>query len=292
MVSVVRQTSPAPLLAAEARAKVVRADVRSPADLLAVLVDAQPDYVFHLAAATPPARDEDYFSVNVGGTINLLEAVTATCPSARVLIVGSDAQYGRQHPRTLPTRESAPMRPVGAYGRSKVLAEAAALAHRRMTGARVICVRAFNHIGPGQSERFVVSSLARQVARAECNLGPSTVEMGCLESARDFTDVRDTVWAYILALLQGRPGGVYNIGTGTSRTMREITIWLAAAARRRVSFRSTPDRLRPDEVKETRCNASKLQHRTGWRPTIPFDQTLTETLEYWRRTVPVEASNG
>lgn len=263
----------------------VVADVCNPNDLRSTMAEAAPDFVFHLAAATPPAAPDSFFSVNVGGTATLLEAVVTACPTAAVLVVGSDAQYGPQDPSNTPTSESAPMRPMGPYGRSKVLQEAIGLAAGRMTDMRVVCVRPFNHIGPGQSDRFVVSSIARQVAEAEAGLAPPEVTLGRVDSRRDFTDVRDTVRAYIQALVTGRNGSVYNIGSGVARTIEEVVSALTSQATIPVTWRSVRNRIAPTEVTLTMCDAGRLTSETGWEPRIPLEKTLMDTLSYWRQMV-------
>jgi GDP-4-dehydro-6-deoxy-D-mannose reductase len=274
------------------RCRFVVADLTVGDQVRRALTDVQPDFIFHLAAATPPVPDEQLFDMNVGGAITLLEAVTSVCPLAPVLIVGSDAQYGPQDAAHLPTAENAPMRPVAAYGRAKVLQECIALRYQRMVGLRIVCVRPFNYIGPGQSDRFVVATLARQIALAEQGLGPSTIEIGRTDTARDFTDVRDVVRAFIQSLLLGRPGAVYNIGSGTPRGIAAIAGSMASIARVRVTFHSVPSRIHQGEVRVTQCDASRLRDRTAWMPRIPIEQTLLEILDDWRTCVAASAGKA
>lgn len=262
--------------------RLVEADLLQPAALGAVIRDVAPDYVFHLAAATPPAGDRECFDVNVRGATSLLEALGRHCPEASVLVVGSDAQYGPLDPTFVPTRESAPMRPVGAYGRSKVLQETVALRYATMTGLRVVCVRPFNYIGPGQSDHFVVSHIARQIARAERGDRECVVELGSVAAMRDFTDVRDMAHAFIRALLLGSDSAVYNVGSGTPHSIGEVAATLAGMATRPMAVRSLPGRARPGEVAITTCDSSLFRQATGWAPEVPLEQTLSDTLAYWR----------
>jgi GDP-4-dehydro-6-deoxy-D-mannose reductase len=263
----------------------VVADLTDPSQVRRVVEEAQPHYIIHLAAAIPPAPDDQLFRVNVGGAIALLEAAKAAAPSARVLVVGSDAQYGPQDPLQLPTTEDAPMRPVGPYGRSKVLQEQAALSYRRMADLGIVCVRPFNHIGPGQPDGFVVSSIARQIALAERGLASSTISVGRLDTSRDFTDVRDVARAYVSVMLLGEPGAVYNVGSGVARPIRDVAHALAGAARTSISFRSEPARIRQSDVVITQADSSRLQEVTGWTPGIAFEQTLEDMLRVWRDAV-------
>lgn len=263
----------------------VVADLLEPAVLRPIVADVSPDYVFHLAAATPPASDEMTLAVNVGGTTALLDAIALERPGARVLVVGSDAQYGLPDRGDRPTPETAPMRPLGAYGRSKVLQESIALRYAAMTGLRVVCLRPFNLIGPGQSDRFVVGAIARQIALAEVGAASSTIEVGRLDVRRDFADVRDVVRAFVRAILLGPPGAVYNVGTGTSRSIREVAGMLASSAAIPVTLRTVPGRVRPVDVEVTQCDPSRLRAETGWAPTIPIEQTLADTLDHARAAV-------
>jgi GDP-4-dehydro-6-deoxy-D-mannose reductase len=280
VVGLVRRRPPVELAVPGYRA--IEVDLTDTATLRDAVRDAAPDYVFHLAAAVPPQTDQECFAVNVGGTTALLESIVKACPEAAVLIVGSDAQYGPTDPADLPTPEAAPMRPVGAYGTSKVLQEAIALRYAEMAGLRVVCVRPFNYIGPGQSEHFVVSRIAQQIALAEARDDEGVVELGSVQARRDFTDVRDIVDAFIRALLLGSCGAVYNVGSGVAHSIGEVAGLLAGLAAMPTAVRSLPERTRPIDVAITTCDASLLRRDTGWAPTIALEKTLADTLMYWR----------
>ncbi|HEU4866163.1 MAG TPA: NAD-dependent epimerase/dehydratase family protein [Actinomycetota bacterium] len=266
--------------AADARVLDLKGDITNPEDVAAALEVSRPDYVFHLAARTPPADDHDLIDTAVGGTTVLMEQVLAAVPDAAVLSAGSDAQYGPQEPGSLPTAEEAPMRPVHAYGRAKLRQEEVALSYAA-AGLRVVCVRAFNHIGPGQSDRFVIPSIASQIARAEAG-GPPVVEVGSTEDRRDFTDVRDVVRAYLQALIMSPSGGIYNIGSGVNHSIGEAVAILARMAMTKVEVRPVAGRVRRGEPSETCCDASRLRSLTGWAPAIDFETSLRDTLEHFR----------
>lgn len=260
----------------------LRGDITNPADVAGAIKKVEPHYVFHLAARTPPAEDFDLLTTGVQGATVLLELVTKFAPGAAVLVVGSDAQYGLQQRSSLPTNEQAPMRPVTAYGRAKLLQERIALAYASWEGPRVVCVRPFNHVGPGQSPRFVIASIARQVARAEAG-GPPVVELGAEHDRRDFTDVRDVVRAYLQALIMGANAEVYNIGSGVNHSIGEAAGLLTQMAAVTVGVTSVEERIRRGEPSETCCDATRLGSLTGWRPAIAFEETLRDTLDYFRK---------
>jgi GDP-4-dehydro-6-deoxy-D-mannose reductase len=154
-----------------------------------------------------------------------------------------------------------------------------------MADLQVVCVRPFNHIGPGQSARFVVGSIARQIALIEAGAAAGPVQLGDLDSARDFTDVRDVVRAYVVCIAQCEPGSTYNVGTGVPRFIRDIVEMLVGAARVPVDVHSMPGRVRSHDVSVTQCDSSQLRRRTGWKPGILIEQTIIDTLDYWRDVV-------
>lgn len=246
----------------------------------------RPDAVYHLAAAshvgTSWSAPVDVLRVNTEGTLNvLLAAIEAGVD--RVLVVGSAEEYGRIAPEDLPVAETAPLRPVSPYGASKAAAEMLASHAFRGRGLGVICVRAFNHLGPGQSDALVASSIAKQVADAE-RAGGGTVRTGDLSPRRDLTDVRDVVRAYRLLVERGEPGEVYNVCSGRDVGIQEIADALAAESTVPLSFEVEASRLRPVEIPVVRGDNAKLRRATGWSPEIALERTLTDILGWWRQT--------
>jgi GDP-4-dehydro-6-deoxy-D-mannose reductase len=225
-------------------------------------------------------------AVNATGVVNLLEAVAAKAPSARVLCVSSGEVYGAPGEDELPLDESARVRPVNPYGESKAEMERACERFSR-DGLEIAVMRAFNHIGPGQSDSFAASSFARQIAEAEAE-GRNRVELrtGDLSPERDFSDVRDVVRAYALAVERGLTGA-YNVCSGTAAPIEALVAGLAAHARVEVSGAVDESRLRPDEAPRVVGSFDRLQEATGWRPEIALDRTLGDLLEWWRGRVNV-----
>ena len=262
-------------------------DVTDPLGVRGAVEFAQPDAIAHLAAqAFVPASLADpdgTFDVNAQGTLHVLEAVRAYADEAgrqpRVLVVSSGDVYGAQPDDALPLRETTAPLPRSPYAASKVAAEALALAFARSYGVDAVVTRAFNHIGPGQDERFAVVAFAMQIARAAAGGGPRVL-VGDLSPSRDFLDVRDVCEAYAL-LLEGRgsPGEIYNVCSGTATTMREILRRLIELARVPVEVREDPARMRPADVPVSVGEASKLREATGWAPRIPLVAALRAVYE-------------
>jgi GDP-4-dehydro-6-deoxy-D-mannose reductase len=254
-------------------AEAVRAAVR----------DASPDAVWHLAALASVGRSweapAETIAENVTMTANLLEAVRHEAPDATVVLIGSGEIYGP--PDRLPVDEDAPLRPQNPYAVSKAAADLLGGQYADATGLRVVRLRPFNHSGPGQSDDYVVGTLTRQVAEAEAaGLAEAVVQTGNPDSARDFTDVRDIVRAYVAAARLDP--GVYNVASGRAVSVRELIELVRAAARIPVRHEIDPARVRAHDVPEVRATADRLREATGWTPEIPLEQTVADTLEAWR----------
>jgi GDP-4-dehydro-6-deoxy-D-mannose reductase len=247
----------------------------------------RPDYVFHLAAQSnvPEAfrRPEATIMNNVVGQLNLLDPLRQVSPDARVLVVCSSEQYGLVRPEDIPIDEDTPFRPNNPYAVSKIAQDALALQYFLTYGQKTIRVRAFNHIGPGQQDHFVASAFARQVARVEAGLHEPVLYVGNLEAERDFTDVRDMVRAYHLAITLGEPGEVYNIGSGKGHTIQWVLDTLLSLSRVSIEVKQDPTRMRPSDIPKLVCDNTRFVKRTGWQPKIPLDQTLCDVLEHWRQ---------
>jgi GDP-4-dehydro-6-deoxy-D-mannose reductase len=251
------------------------------------IAEAAPDAVYHLAAASHVGSSwsapVEVLRVNAEGTLNVLLA----CGEAevdRVLVVGSAEEYGLVTPDQLPLAETAPLRPVSPYGASKAAAEHLALQAHLGRGLGTIMVRPFNHLGPGQSDRLVASTLAHQVARNEAD-GTDVILAGDLSPRRDFTDVRDVVRAYRLLVERGEPGEVYNVCSGEDLPVREVAEQLIALSGREMRIELDPERLRPVDLPALRGDNAKLRAATGWSPEIPLSQTLADLLAWWRERV-------
>lgn len=273
----------------EGRIQLIEADLRDYTSIHRVLAEVRPDFVFHLAAQsyvpsswTAPV---DTLATNVEGQTNLFEAVRALDIDPVIQIACSSEEYGLVLPDEVPIKETNPLRPLSPYAVSKVAQDMLGYQYHRSYGIKAIRTRGFNHTGPRRGEVFVTSNFARQVARIEAGLVRPVIRVGNLDAVRDFTDVRDMVRAYWLAVNRATPGEVYNIASGEGITIRELLERIVALSEAKVEIEVDPERLRPSDVEVLVGDASKFRAETGWEPQIPFDQTLRDVLDYWRDRV-------
>jgi len=261
-------------------------DVGDAAAVDAFVAKLRPDAIVHLAAVSsvPESRREPTltYRVNFLGTRSILAAATRHAPDSRVLLVGSSDEYGSAEPDAPAFTEASPLRPESPYSRTKAAASllGADFAER---GLGVVRVRAFNHTGPGQSDVFVVSSFARQLAEIESGRREPLMRVGNLDSVRDFLDVRDVVEAYVRLLEPGVPPAVYNVASGRGLRIGAILERLCSFATRRPTIETDPARMRPTD--RSVGDASRLRAATGWEPRVAFDDTLAELLQDWRRRI-------
>jgi len=246
--------------------------------------DVFPEVVFHLAGQADVGHSWDAatetFRTNAEGTLNVLTA-SRSVGAVRVVTVTSADIYGIVDPEDLPLSEDTPFRPASPYSASKASADLLALQAYLGYGQEVIRVRAFNHLGPGQNDKFVCSALAARIAHNELH-GVSELAIGNLATQRDFTDVRDVVRAYRLLALAGKAGEAYNVCSGISTSIKTIAEKLLDLSSTPMQLVVDPDLLRPIDLPDLQGNPSKINIDTGWMPELSLDQTLSDLLEYWR----------
>ena len=272
-----------------------RGDLRNPSWIDNIIRTVKPRFVFHLAAWSDVRASWDQpwaaYELNISCQLNLLEALRRHAPDARVLVVASSEVYGLIEPEDLPVDEATPLRPNSPYGISKVAQDLMAQQYWFNFGMPTVRVRSFNHIGPGQSDSFVASAFARQIAEIEAGRQEPILRVGNLEAERDYTDVRDMVRAYWLALQHGAPGGVYNVGSGASHSVRELLDGLLKLSAIEIRVEQDPQRLRPSDVACTVCNPASLFEATGWRPSISLRESLADVLQFWRNYTRASPGN-
>src|SRR5262245_41689098 len=273
-----------------AKIHLVEGDLRDVSSVQHVLEASQPDAVIHLAAQSfvgsswqAPAET---LITNIGAQVNLLEAIRQRPRKPRFLVVGSSEEYGAVYESELPITEDNPLRPLSPYAVSKVAQDLLGYQYFRSYGLHIVRSRAFNHEGPRRGDVFVTSNFARQIAEIEAGLREPVIRVGTLKTKRDYTDVRDIVRGYWQLLERGEPGEVYNLCSGKAWEIGELLEFLIGETRvRPITVREDPARLRPSDVPVLLGDASRIQRAVGWQPERPFEQTLRDVLEYWRRRV-------
>ena len=260
-------------------------DVLDREKLRSIASRVEPETIFHLAAFSSVEKSfsepELARKVNVEGTGNVLEAASLCRNDPVVLAVSSLQVYGK--PDRVPISEAAELRPENPYGKSKAEQEKVCLEYFRNRGLKVIIARSFNHTGTGQPADFVWPNFTKQIAEIEKGKR-DVLRVGNLDVERDFSDVRDVVRAYELAAVKCRPGEAYNVCSGKPINIGNMLETLKSFSTTDVRVVVDRNRIRKESAALYGDN-SKLSGETGWKPEIPFETTLRELLEYWRKRV-------
>lgn len=266
--------------------EIVDLDILDPDAIVSVLQQIQPDYIYHLAAQSSvsvswknPALTID---VNIKGSMNLLEALRKLDHKPRVLLVGSGEEYGHILPDETPIREGNVPRPGNIYAATKTCQNMLGKIYADAYGLDIMMVRAFNHIGPNQAPLFVAADFCKQVAEIEHGDKEPVIRVGNLSAQRDFTDVRDVVRAYAMLMEHGLSGETYNVGSGRAIAIQDILNMIVGMSNSSIRVEVDPQKIRPVDVPIIEADNRKLSEATGWMPEIPLEQTLRETLDYWR----------
>ena len=250
-----------------------------------LLARVMPDVVFHLAAQSSVAvswkKPALTAQVNVVGAVNVLEAVRLSQrPDTRLLLIGSGEEYGFIPKDACPLSEEEKLRPGNIYAATKVCQEMIGQIYSRSYGMDIVMTRSFNHTGPGQSPTFVVSEICRQIAAAEQPGAPAELLIGNTDAKRDFTDVRDVVRAYRLLAEKGVPGRVYNVGSAAA--IGQILETALSMSQVEIAVIRDPRRLRASDIPIIEPDVSLIFADTGWRAKISIEETVRDTLEWWR----------
>ncbi len=267
--------------------RLIKCDLLDRRGVVEALRRSSPDFIIHLAAQSAPSlsfSDPDgTLRTNIFSTLNLFEALLETGIDPVVINVGSGDEYGDVGPDECPLSESRELRPMNIYAVSKVAQEMLSFQYWRGRGVKVIRCRPFNHIGPRQSENFVASSLAKQIAEIEAGFNSEGVlKVGNLDSRRDFLDVRDVVSAYILLMNKGRYGEVYNICSGRTISIGGILDILKGYSTADIKVVSDPERIRASDTHSICGDPSRLM-TLGWSPEHDIRETLRLVLDFWRK---------
>lgn len=271
------------------RIKLAECELRDPFSVDTLIAQERPDLIFHLAAQSfvPTSWNSptDTIHNNVAGQLNIFESMKRLGLNSKIQIACSSEEYGHVEPHETPIREENPLRPLSPYAVSKAAQDYLGYQYFKSYNLHVIRTRTFNHTGPRRGEQFVTSNFAKQIAEIEKGIRPPVVHVGNLQAKRDFTDVRDVVHAYWLALEAGEPGECYNIASGSCITIEEMLNTLLDMSKVKIEIQPDPARMRPSDVEILLGDYSKFEHQTGWRPRIPLQQTLADLLSYWRERV-------
>jgi GDP-4-dehydro-6-deoxy-D-mannose reductase len=261
-------------------------DLRDASSTRDMLETVRPEWIFHLAAQsfvpTSWSAPTESLMTNILGQVNIFEAVRRLGFKCRIQLACSSEEYGMVSADEVPIKETNPLRPLSPYAVSKVAQDLLGYQYWMSWKVDSVRTRGFNHEGPRRGPVFVASDFAKQIADIEKGRRPPTLYVGNLEAKRDFSDVRDMVRAYWLALDKCEPGEVYNICTGRAWTIRQVLDLLLGMTKAKIDVRQDPARLRPSDVPILLGDNSKFVKATGWQPTIPFEQTLRDMLDYWR----------
>ena len=265
------------------------ADLVDSHSLYTVLSDVKPDYIFHLAAQafvpTSWSSPATTMEANVIGSIHLFEAVRRAKIDPIIQIACSSEEYGLVHKDETPITEKNELRPLSTYAVSKIGMDFLGYQYFKSYAIRIIRTRGFNHTGPRQGDVYVCSTFAKQVALIEVGKTKPVIKVGNLESYRDFTDVRDMVRAYLLAVEKCEPGDVYNIAAEKAWKIKDVLNMLIKLSNKEITIEEDSARMRPSDVELLIGDATKFKNKTGWKMEIPFEQTLQDLLDYWRARV-------
>lgn len=265
------------------------ADLLDAHSLYTVVDEVKPNFIFHLAAQSYVqsswASPSNTLEVNIIGTVHLFEAVRKSGLPITIQIACSSEEYGKVMPNEVPILEKNPLRPLSPYAVSKLAMDYLGYQYFESYGIKIIRTRGFNHTGPRRGDVFAESTFAKQIAEIEKGKKEPVVYVGNLDARRDYTDVRDMVRAYYLAVEKCKSGEVYNIATGKAWKIGEVLNLLLSKSRVKIVVKEDPARMRPSDVEVLVGDSTKFRNATGWKPEIPFEKTMEDLLNYWREKV-------
>lgn len=264
------------------RVRLIECDVRDSASVERLVTESRPDFAFHLAAQSSVRASwnspVETLTTNIHGLVNMLESLRRGRPECRLLVPGTSEEYGDAPG---PVTEDTELRPLSPYALSKVNQDLTGYQYARSYGMPIVRTRAFNHTGPRRPEIYAEANFASQIVAVERG-GEPVIRVGNLDAVRDYTDVRDVVRGYWLALTKGEPGEVYNLCSGVGRRIGDLLQGLLEHTDVEPRIEVVSDRLRPADPTAIVGDRSRFEALTGWRPEIPFDQTLGDILDDMR----------
>jgi len=261
-------------------------DITNKKQVFSAVKESSPDFVFHFAGQSNVTRSWDIptqtMDANVTGSVNVLDALKELAPGTRVLLASSREVYGKAEPEE-PLTENSPLNPVNPYGSSKLAMEFIAMQYHQAFEVEPIIIRSFNLTGPGRPADFVCSDWAKQVAEIDLGLRKPIIETGNIGVVRDFTDVRDAIEAYWLAVQKCEPAEPFNVCSGVGRNMRDVLAQLMMFSSKEPKAVCKEEKIVKIGIPFAVGSHKKLTEATGWKPKIQFEQTLLDLVNYWKK---------
>ena len=271
------------------RLTLFKCDITDAKKLALAVKKSKPDFVFHLAAQSNVSLSwkipQKTMQVNVVGTVNLLESLRKHAPNARVLLASSREVYGKVKRSELPVTERQPAKPANPYGVSKLAMEFLGKQYYYKYGLESIIIRSFNLTGPRRPASFACSDWARQLAEIELGLSEPEIKIGVVTALRDFTDVRDAVRAYWLAIHKCKPAEPYNVCSEKALKMKKVLEMILSLSEKNVKVVRDAKKVVKIDIPYAVGSNAKLRRATAWKPKIKFSQTLEDLVEYWKETL-------
>jgi len=253
-----------------------------------ILSAIQPDYIIHLASFSSVGYSWNFpkesFINNTNIFLNLIETIRTLIPKCKILSIGSSEEYGNVSNDNIPITESCPLNPISPYAVARVSQEHLSMVYFKGYNINIVCTRSFNHIGPGQSDKFVISSIIKKMCEIK-KFNKNELWVGNIDIIRDFLDVRDVVRAYYLLLKNGKSGEVYNICSGKGYSIRQIIDFVKEILNINFEIKVDPNILRPTENKIVIGSNEKINKEIGWIPTYNIETTLNDVITYWYNNI-------
>ncbi len=275
------------------RLKLFRCDITKAKQLENVVKKSKPEYVFHLAAQSSVSLSwkipQKTAEVNIIGTINLLESLRKHADNARIMLASSREVYGRVKKTELPITEKHALKPINPYGASKLAMEFLGMQYYYNYGLESIIIRSFNITGPRRPANFVCSDWAKQMAEIKLNLKEPVIEIGNINAIRDFTDVRDAVRAYWLAIQKCKAAEPYNVCSGKGLAMKDVLKLVLSFSKKKIKIVRCDKKVERIAIPYAVGSYAKLRKATGWKPRISFKKTLNDLIDYWKKQLAAQA---
>ena len=267
--------------------KLISCDLINQSTVLNVVNEIEPDHIYHLAGESSVKLSWggalSMVNNNIIASLNIHEALrTQNHKETRILLACSSEEYGLVSEKDIPVKEETPLKPVSPYAVSKAAVDMFGFQYYLSYGIKVIRIRAFNHTGPRRPPVYALSNFAKQIAEIEKGTRERKVHVGNLSAIRDYTDVRDVVRGYEMAIEHCEPGDVYNLCSSKGYSIGNLLKVLIGLSKCQIDIVQDKERMRPIDLPIIVGDNSKFKKATSWSPDIEIEHTLEELLNYWR----------